>query len=77
MLANSISWIGPNESHINRMKKVQDGNFIKVFQESNIGTPKCMIQLDIQTLKIKCQMVQRKLRHVRKIMDKKSTIEYI
>ena len=64
ILANSESWIGLNESHINRMQKVQ---------VSNLGTPKCIIKLDSQTQKIKWQIVQRKIRQVRKTMDNKST----
>ena len=44
-----------------------------MFQVSNKGTLNCMIQLDSQTLKIKWQIIQRKIRQVRKTMDKKKS----
>ena len=73
MIANSESWIGLNNSHIERMQKVQDGYFMKVFQVSNLGTPNCMVQLDSQTLKIKWQILLRKIKQIRKTLDKQST----
>ena len=39
ILANSESWIGLNDTHIERMQKVQDKYFTKVFQVVNISKP--------------------------------------
>ena len=54
------------------MQKVQDGYFVKAFQVSNNGTPKCMVRLDSQTLQIKWQILLKKIKQVRKTMDKQS-----
>ena len=70
LLANSESWIGLNQSHIDRLQKVQDDFYMKMFQVSNYGTMNCMLQLDSQTLKINWQIIQRKVRQVQKTMDK-------
>ena len=55
------------------MQKVQEGDFMIVFQVSNLGTPKCMVQLDSQTLKIKWQILLRKIKQIIKKMDKQHT----
>ena len=39
----------------------------------NLGTPKCMVRLDSRTLQIKSQILLRKIKQVRKTMDKQST----
>ena len=74
LLANSESWIGLYQSHVDRLKKVQDDYNKKMIQESNYGTMNCLLQLESQTLKIKWKIIQRKIRQVRKIMDKKVQI---
>ena len=61
ILTNCDSWIGLTEKQIDRMQKVQDNFFKKVFQVSPNGTPTCMIRLDSQTLHIKWQMIMKKL----------------
>ena len=73
LIVNSESWIGLNQTHIDRLQKVQDDFFITMFQVSKMGTMNCMIQLDSQTLKMKWQIIQRKIRQVRKTMSKQST----
>ena len=70
ILSNSDSWIGLTNKHIERMQLVQDNYFMKVFQVSDMGTPKCMFRLDSQTLQLKWQILQRKIKQVRKTMDK-------
>ena len=67
---NSESWIVLTNEHIERMQQVQDNNFMKVFQVANSGTPKCMVRLDSQTLQVKWQILLRKIKQVRKTMDK-------
>ena len=46
---------------------------MKAFQVSNLGTPKSMVRLDSQRLQIKWQRLLRKIKQVRKTMDKQST----
>ena len=52
------------------MQLVQDNYFMKVFQVINSGTPKCMVRLNSQTLQVKWQILLRKIKQVRKTMDK-------
>ena len=71
LLANSESWIGLNQSHIDRLQKVQDDYFMKMFQVSNYGTMNCMLQLDSQTLKIKWQIIKKKKKSMKNNGQKK------
>ena len=64
------SWIGLTDKQIDRMQKVQDNFFKQVFQVSPNGTPLCMIRLDSQTLHIKWQIIMKKIKQIRKTMDK-------
>ena len=52
------------------MQTVQDNFFKKVFQVATKGTPICMIRLDSQTLHVKWQILLKKIKQVRKTMDK-------
>ena len=70
ILSNSDSWIRLTNEHIERIQLVQDNYFMKVFQVSDSGTPKCMVRLDSQTLQVKWQILLKKIKQVRKTMDK-------
>ena len=70
ILSNSDSWIGLTKQHINRIQNVQDNYFKKVFQVADSGTPVCMVRLDSQTLQVKWQILLKKIKQVRKTMDK-------
>ena len=70
ILTNCDSWIGLTNKQINRIQTVQDNFFKQVFQVSTKGTPLCMIRLDSQTLHIKWQIIMKKIKQVRKTMDK-------
>ena len=59
-----------NKKQIDRMQTVQDNFFKKVFQVAHKGTPICMIRLDSQTLHVKWQIILKKIKQVRKTMDK-------
>ena len=72
ILKNCDSWIGLTETHIDRMQTVQDNFFKQVFQVSPNGTPTCMIQLDSQTLHIRYQIIMKKIKQIRKTMDKEN-----
>ena len=65
ILANSEGWISLNITHRKNAKSTQV-HFMKVFQVTNLETPKCMVQLDSQTLKIKWQILLWKIKQVRK-----------
>ena len=54
--------IGLNDTHIERMQKVQVNYFMKVFQIANTGTPKCKVRLDSQTLQVKWQILLKKIK---------------
>ena len=56
-----------------RLQKVQDEFFAEMFQVSKKETINCMLQLDSQMLKMKWQIIQRKIRQVRKTMGKPIT----
>ena len=43
---------------------------MKVFQVASGGTPVCMVRLDSQTLQVKWQILLKKIKQVRKTMDK-------
>ena len=73
ILTNCDSWIGLTEKQIDRMQKVQDNFFKKVFQVSPNGTPTCMIRPDSQTLHIRWQIIMKKIKQIRKTMDKNET----
>ena len=49
---------------------MQDNYFMKVFQVADRGTPVCMVRLDSQTLQVKWQILLKKIKQVRKTMDK-------
>ena len=51
LLNNADSWFGLNDSHINHYK--HDDFIMKVFQVAARGTPKSMLWLDSQMLKMK------------------------
>ena len=70
LLSNSDSWIGLTNKHIERIQSVQDNYFMKVFQVADKGTPVCMVRLDSQTLQVKWQILLKKIKQVRKTMDK-------
>ena len=70
ILSNSDSWIGLTNEHIERIQSVQDNYFMKVFQVVDKGTPVCMVRLDSQTLQVKWQILRKKMKQVRKTMDK-------
>ena len=70
LLSNSDSWIGITKEHIERLQSVQDNYFMKVFQVADKGTPVCMVRLDSQTLQVKWQILLKKMKQVRKTMDK-------
>ena len=70
ILSNCDSWIGLTKQHIDRIQTVQDNFFKKVFQVANSGTPVCMVRLDSQTLQVKWQILLKKIKQVRKTMDK-------
>ena len=70
ILTNCDSWIGLTKKQIDRMQTVQDKIFKKVFQVAIKGTPICMIRLDSQTLHAKWQIILKKIKQVRKTMDK-------
>ena len=57
-------------THKERMQQVQDNYFMNVFQVAKNSTPKCMVRLDSQTLQVKWQILLRKIKQVRKTMDK-------
>ena len=70
ILTNCDSWIGLTKKQIDRMQTVQDNFFKKVFQVAHNGTPVCMIRLNSQTLHVKWQIILKKIKQVRKTMDK-------
>ena len=70
ILSNCDSWIGLTKQHINRIQTVQDNYFKKVFQVADSGTPVCMVRLDSQTLQVKWQILLKKIKEVRKTVDK-------
>ena len=73
LLANAESRIGLNNTHVYRLQQVQDEFFTEMFQVSKKGTMNCMLWLDSQMLKMKWQIIQRKIRQVRKTMGKPIT----
>ena len=70
ILTNCDSWIGLTNKQIDRIQTVQDNFFKQVFQVSPKGTPLCMVRIDSQTLHIKWQIIMKKIKQVRKTMDK-------
>ena len=61
ILNNADSWIGLNDSHIKTLQDFQDEFIMKVFQVSPRGTPKSMLWLDSQMLKMKWRIIQLKI----------------
>ena len=43
---------------------------MKVLQVADKGTPVCMVRLDSQTIQVKRQILLKKIKQVRKTMDK-------
>ena len=70
LLSNCDSWIDLTEEHITRMQNIQDNYFRQVFQVAAKGTPLCMVRLDSQTLHIRYQIILKKIKQIRKTLDK-------
>ena len=70
LLNNADTWLGLNESHIKTLQNFQDHFITKVFQVSARGTPKGMLWLDSQTLKMKWRIIKLKLRAIAKTIGK-------
>ena len=68
LLNNAESWLGLNDSHIEKLQNFQDNFIRKVFQVSAAGTPKGMLMLYGQMLSVKWRITEMKSRSIGKTM---------
>ena len=63
LLANSESWLGLNQTHLDKLKEFQDRFLRRVFQVSQSGRSKGMLELNGhgQVLSMKWRIVERRL----------------
>ena len=70
LLTNSESWLGLHQTHLDKLQEFQDRFLRRVFQVTQSGTPKWMLELDGQMVSMKWRVVERRLRVLGKTMDK-------
>ena len=61
LLNNCESWIGVTENHIQRLQDIQNKFLRRVLVDPLTGTPKGMMEQDVQILMMHLRIMQKKL----------------